>query len=108
MHNFITANEIMMSDWFVVSTLMMSNSSDQYYKTLAKFDQETTLKIHSTVKHFSVDGYIPFVIPHSVFCEFCISHLQPVGMVKIKSWEATIHTKFWEGLSTVDIWAGAL
>ena len=65
MHNFITANEIMMSGWLVVSTLMMSTSPNQYDKTLATFDRETVLQnpfeflntsdTHNT--HFSAGGF---------------------------------------------------
>ena len=47
MHNFIMENEIMVSDWLVVSTLMMSISPNQNYtaKQNPKFDRKTAIKI---------------------------------------------------------------
>ena len=76
MHNFITANEIMMSGWLVVSTLMMSTSPNQYDKTLATFDRETVLQnpfeflnTSDTHKHiFQLVGFAPYRFINSTFC----------------------------------------
>ncbi len=46
MHNFIMENEIMVSDWLVVSTLMMSISPNRNYNDIfPKFDWKTATKI---------------------------------------------------------------
>ena len=46
MHNFIMENEIMVSAWLVVSTLMMSISPNRNYneKKFPKFERKTAIK----------------------------------------------------------------
>ena len=46
MYNFTMEHEIMVADWLVVSTMMMSISPNQNYnEKFPKFDRKTAIKI---------------------------------------------------------------
>ena len=124
MHNSIMENEIMVSDWLVVSILKMSISPKRNYnekKSCLCSTGKRPTKFHLDFRRnrcaqspFSIGVFwhhIGFEFSHDAFCKFlafCILSMStcPHGQELILYQEVTRHNTFGERRPNIEIWAG--